>query len=67
MTDRMRFRVTVIGFLLLYVASVGSLVVVSMPILNNLETEILWYVALPAGLLGLALVIFEKVHARVEQ
>ena len=55
-------RLAFTGFLLLYFAGVGSLVVLVMPILDRVQGPLLRYVMLPVGILGLAVAAFEKMH-----
>ena len=53
-------KLAFMGFFLLYFASVGSLVVLVMPILAPIRETLLWYVMLPAGIMGAAMIVFEK-------
>ena len=63
MTSRTHYRLTVIGFCLLYLSTVGSLVVVAMPLLDDYQLDILLYFMLPAGVVGLAAIALEKSSA----
>lgn len=51
------------GFLAVYAAGMGSLVVGDMPLLQGYCHAILTYVLLPLGMLGLALIFYEKMQA----
>lgn len=55
-------RLVLIGFLLVYFAGFGSMVSLVMPVLNDIQSPLRWYVMLPAAILGLAVIAFEKLQ-----
>jgi hypothetical protein len=63
MRHRTLDRIALIGFLLLYFAVMGSLIVLDMPTLHAYEAMIFEWVMLPAGVAGLSLIVFEKMQA----
>ena len=60
MTRRAHFALTQTGFCLVYFSLMGSMVVVSTPLLQGIQSEILWSLMLPAGIAGLGAIILEK-------
>jgi hypothetical protein len=62
MTLRTHIRLAAIGFSLIFGSIIGSLVILSMPWFTTFESEILWYIALPTLIIGIAVMTFEKMH-----
>jgi len=62
MTLRTHTRLSIIGVVLLFLAGWGSLFVLCVPLLMPIESILFRYVALPAAVLGVAAIIFEKMH-----
>ena len=60
MTRHQLSQLTLWGFYLLFGSGVGSLFVVNSPYLDGFRPTIMWFLMLPVGVLGLALIIFEK-------
>jgi|ERR1035437_2143205 hypothetical protein len=60
MTLRQLNQLTLWGFYLLFGSGFGSLFIVNSPYLDGFRPTIMWFLMLPAGVLGLALIIFEK-------
>ena len=60
MTRRQLNQLTLWGFYLLYGSGFGSLFVINSPYLDGFRPAIMWVLMLPASVLGLALIIFEK-------
>ena len=50
------------GFLLCFFGVLGSLLVISMPVFAAVQAPILWFVMLPAGIIGVAVIAFEKMQ-----
>jgi hypothetical protein len=51
-----------VGFLLMFFAVTGGLVVLVMPFFEAIEAPILQFVMLPTLVIGVALIIFEKMQ-----
>ena len=60
MKHRVINRLTRVGFLLCYFAALGSIVVIVMPMPDAVQGQLLWFIMLPAGIVGLAILVFEK-------
>ena len=63
MTLRTHWRLSLTGFLLIYFGAVGSLVVVAMPVLSAYKPALIAYTTLPALVIGIAVIVFEKIKA----
>jgi hypothetical protein len=50
------------GFLSCFFSTLGTLVVINMPALDPIQEPILWFMMLPAGITGLAVIAFEKMQ-----
>ena len=59
-------RLAMIGFLLMFFAVLCSLVVLVMPIFGQYEAPILQFVMLPIFVVGLAIIIFEKMQTAAD-
>ena len=55
-------QITIVGFLLLSFAVLGSMVILVVPLLEDYRPLALWYLVLPAGVTGIALIAFEKMQ-----
>jgi hypothetical protein len=55
-------RIALTGFLLIFCSTLGSLVVLVMPVLNTVQKPLLLFVMLPAGIVGVAMIVFEKMQ-----
>jgi hypothetical protein len=60
MTRRQLNQLTLWGFYSLYGSGFGSLIVATSPHFDGFRPTIIWVLMLPAGIFGLALIIFEK-------
>ena len=56
------FRLVLAGFLLLYFAALGGLVVVMMPALDAFRAPILLYFLLPVAVVGAVITAFENMQ-----
>jgi hypothetical protein len=55
-------RITMVGFMLIFVSTLGSLVTLVMPLFDAIDAPILQFIMLPAFAIGVALIIFEKMQ-----
>ena len=56
-------RLALVGFLMVYFAVMGALMSISMPLFDGVqERSVLLFVMLPAGLIGLTIIAFEKMQ-----
>ena len=56
-------RLALVGFLMAYFAVMGALMSISMPLFDGVqERSVLLFVMLPAGLIGLTIIAFEKMQ-----
>ena len=62
-------RLALVGFLLAYFAVMGALMSIATPLFDEVqERSVLLFVILPAGLVGLAMIAFEKTQkAKIEK
>jgi hypothetical protein len=60
MTRRQLNKLSLWGFCLIFGSGFGSLFVVNSPYLDGFRPTIIWFLMLPVGFLGIALIIFEK-------
>jgi hypothetical protein len=56
-------RLALVGFLMAYFAVMGALMSISMPFFDGVqERSVLLFIMLPAGVVGLTIIAFEKMQ-----
>jgi hypothetical protein len=58
------FRPMTLSFILVYTAAMGSLIVISAPILQNVSSHIIKFILLPMGVIGMAAIVMLKFMER---